>query len=64
MTESWQHPDDTAFGIYVGEHRMYGSPTIKCALNLWRFAKGIPWYHGNISIRDRNGAILYNFRKK
>lgn len=55
--------DDNAFGIYVNERRMFGSPSIGCALNMWQFAKITPWYHGAITIRDRNGIVLYHYKK-
>lgn len=55
--------NDNAFGIYVGERKVFGSPDIACALNLWRFAKTTPWFKGYISIRDEHGNILYNYFK-
>lgn len=55
--------NDYAFGIYVGERRVFGSPDIACALNLWRFAKTTPWFSGHISIRNDRGEILYNYFK-
>lgn len=55
--------NDNAFGIYVGERRVFGSPDIACALNLWRYAKDVPWFSGYISIRNEDGDILYNFFK-
>lgn len=55
--------NDNAFGIYVGERRVFGAPYIGSALNLWRFAKTIPWFCGYISIRNESGDILYTFYK-
>lgn len=53
--------DDKAFGIYVGERIIYGSPNIGCALNLWRFSMMDNTYRGNqISIRNKAGDILYS----
>lgn len=56
-------PNDNAFGIYVNGHRMFGSPTIKCAMNIWNFAKSIEWYHGWIELRDAKNQTLYIFKK-
>lgn len=51
--------DDREFAIYLGERRVFGSPSIGCALNLWRFYAGAPWVQGQITIRDKRGDILY-----
>lgn len=59
----FSNPDqvnDKAFGIYENERRVFGSPTIACALNMWRFAIGLPSLHGYITIRNEAGDILYS----
>lgn len=49
--------------ICVNEKSMFRAPNIACALRLWDFAKIVPWYIGQITIRDANGIILYSFNK-
>lgn len=51
--------DDNEFGIYENERRVFGSPSIGCALNLWRFYASTPWARGQITIRSKSGDILY-----
>lgn len=51
--------DDTEFGIYHDERRVFGSPSIGCALNLWRMYWSWERIHGKITIRDKRGDILY-----
>ena len=56
--------NDHAFGIFVGDRRVFGSPNIACAFNMWNFAKGLyPDFRGYISIRDERGAVLYIHRQ-
>lgn len=62
-TTGRSQPLSDMYHICVNNKSMFRAPNIRCALNLWQFAKSVPWYIGQITIQDANGIVLYSFNK-